>query len=116
MTIHPRELWLIASTSVVAYSYLIANTFPHTFMGLSGLLTSVAHIPLAFTLPCVFSIKLLVRGRGTVVLVVGLPLLLLLRSVRCLWWVRAAELGAPLPCSPTTCRRWSTPWPRGSFL
>ena len=36
VAIRPRELWLLASSLVVTYSYLIANTFPHTFMGLSG--------------------------------------------------------------------------------
>lgn len=40
-------------------SFLVSCTFPHTFMYLSGLLTSVAYIPVAFTLPCLFSLKLL---------------------------------------------------------
>lgn len=44
-------------------SFLVSGTFPHTFMYLSGLLTSVAYIPIAFTLPCLFSLKLLVGGR-----------------------------------------------------
>jgi hypothetical protein len=34
-------------------------------MYLSGLLTSVAYIPIAFTLPCLFSLKLLVGGGGS---------------------------------------------------
>ena len=41
-------------------SYVVSGTFPHTFMYLSGLLVSVAYVPIAFTLPCLFSLKLLV--------------------------------------------------------
>ena len=43
-------------------SYLIAGTFPHTFLYLSGLLVSLCYIPIAYTLPCLFSLKLLVGG------------------------------------------------------
>lgn len=59
--VHPRQLWLLASGLVLTYSYIISNTFQHTFMGLSGLLTSIAFVPLAYTLPCLFSLTLMVR-------------------------------------------------------
>lgn len=42
-------------------SFVISGTFPHTFLSLTGLLISVAYIPCAYTLPCIFSLKLLVR-------------------------------------------------------
>lgn len=44
-------------------SFLVSGTFPHTFMYLSGLLTSLCYIPLAYTLPCIFSLRLLVSAR-----------------------------------------------------
>jgi hypothetical protein len=43
-------------------SFLVSCTFPHTFMYLSGLLVSLGYIPIAYTLPCLFSLKLLVSG------------------------------------------------------
>ncbi|KAI7837872.1 hypothetical protein COHA_008359 [Chlorella ohadii] len=59
MHLQPRQLWFICSLVVVVGSFLVSCTFPHTFMYLSGLLVSLAYIPCAFTLPCLFSLKLL---------------------------------------------------------
>ncbi|PSC67659.1 methyltransferase type 11 isoform A [Micractinium conductrix] len=59
LRVKPRQLWLLCSSTVVLFSFLVSCTFPHTFLYLSGLLTSVCYIPLAFTLPCLFALKLL---------------------------------------------------------
>ncbi|EFN52920.1 hypothetical protein CHLNCDRAFT_138505 [Chlorella variabilis] len=59
MHIKPRQLWFLCSSILVLISYVVSGTFPHTFMYLSGLLVSVAYVPIAFTLPCMFSLKLL---------------------------------------------------------
>ncbi|KAI3431554.1 hypothetical protein D9Q98_004603 [Chlorella vulgaris] len=57
--IKPRQLWFLCSSLVVVVSFLVSCTFPHTFMYLSGLLVSLGYIPIAYTLPCLFSLKLL---------------------------------------------------------
>ncbi|KAL4427343.1 hypothetical protein ABPG77_003252 [Micractinium sp. CCAP 211/92] len=57
--LRPRQLWLLCSSVIVTISFLVSGTFPHTFMYLSGLLTSLCYIPLAYTLPCIFSLRLL---------------------------------------------------------
>ncbi|KAL4440260.1 hypothetical protein ABPG75_003261 [Micractinium tetrahymenae] len=57
--LRPRQLWFLCSSVIVAISFLVSGTFPHTFMYLSGLLTSLCYIPLAYTLPCLFSLRLL---------------------------------------------------------